>query len=179
MPLARPHGPVWHSQVNLSRSEKPEAGWRDHTAATAFRHPLAAYPGRRAAPRDLLPRSTAGSPKASPPRSQREGPARRVGMGELCTADTSTGCARRSTPDRDRKPLDGGSRAAWPRVWVPLRLCRYLHVQGQSSTRSSAIANTPGSITSQTSIGSSFARTSISKLSRVPSQNSDERESLS
>ena len=29
-------------QVILSRSEKPEAGWRDHTATTAFRHSLAA-----------------------------------------------------------------------------------------------------------------------------------------
>src|SRR5436305_11410231 len=38
--------------------------------------------------------------------------------------------ARRSTPDRDREPLDGGSRAAWPRLRVPLRLCRYLHIPG-------------------------------------------------
>jgi protein-S-isoprenylcysteine O-methyltransferase Ste14 len=29
-------------QVILSRSEKPDAGWHDHTAATAFRHSLAA-----------------------------------------------------------------------------------------------------------------------------------------
>jgi hypothetical protein len=33
---------IGRCQVNLSRSEKPEAGRPDHTAATAFRHSLAA-----------------------------------------------------------------------------------------------------------------------------------------
>jgi transposase-like protein len=31
-----------HCQLNLSRSQKPEAGWLDHDGATAFRHSLAA-----------------------------------------------------------------------------------------------------------------------------------------
>jgi hypothetical protein len=32
----------WRCQVIVSRSEKPDAGGHDHTAATAFRHSLAA-----------------------------------------------------------------------------------------------------------------------------------------
>src|SRR5438105_5447062 len=39
------------------------------------------------------------------------------------------GCSR-STPDRDREPLDGGSRAAWPRLRVPLRLVDTFTFQG-------------------------------------------------